>query len=83
MTPPTATEMELLTAAEAMRFLRVSRTWLYDAAKSGRVPAVRLGGPDGPVRFVRADLVAYVEAARAVWRPSDGGRLPVSHPTSR
>lgn len=65
------TEPELMTPAEAMRMLRVSRTWLYDAAKDGRLPAIRLGGPDGPVRFVRADLLAHIEQARACWRPGD------------
>ena len=52
---------------------RVSRTWLYDAAKSGRIPAIRLGGPEGPVRFVRDDLLEHIDAARAGWRPTDTG----------
>jgi len=63
--------LELLTPAEAMRLLRVSRTWLYDATKDGRIPAIRLGGPDGPVRFVKGDLLAHIDAARACWRPGD------------
>lgn len=44
--------------------LGVSRTWLYDAAKSGRIPCVRIGGPQGPVRFVREDLEAWLDEAR-------------------
>ena len=32
--------------------LQVSRTWLDDAANDGRIHTVRVGGPDGPVRFV-------------------------------
>jgi excisionase family DNA binding protein len=63
-------DVELLTATEAMRLLRVSRSWLYDAAKDGRIPAIRLGGPDGPLRFVRADLLDHIERARRAWRPN-------------
>jgi excisionase family DNA binding protein len=63
--------LELLTPAEAMRLLRVSRSWLYDAAKDGRIPAIRLGGAGGPVRFVKADLLAHIDAARASWMPGD------------
>jgi excisionase family DNA binding protein len=51
--------------------LGVSRSWLYDAAKDGRVPSIRLGGPDGPVRFVERDLVEWLERARAGWLPGD------------
>jgi hypothetical protein len=46
------------------------RTWLYNAAKSGRVPCVRLDGPGGPVRIVEGDLVEWLEAHRALRPPS-------------
>jgi predicted DNA-binding transcriptional regulator AlpA len=42
---------DLLTANQVRELLHVSRSWVYVAAKSGRIPCVRLGGPDGPVRF--------------------------------
>ena len=71
MSTDATTEPELMTPAEATRMLRVSRTWLYDAAKDGRIPAIRLGGPAGPVRFVRADLLAHIEQARACWQVGD------------
>jgi excisionase family DNA binding protein len=51
--------------------LGVSRTWLYTAAKDGRIPSVRIGGPDGPLRFVPEDLEAWLDEARAAWRPGD------------
>jgi len=51
--------------------LGVSRTWLYAAAKDGRIPSVRIGGPDGPLRFVPEDLEAWLDEARAAWRPGD------------
>jgi len=67
------TEFELLTPVEAMRLLRVSRMWLHDAAKDERIPSIRLGGPGGPVRFVRRDLEGHIELARQQWRPTQSG----------
>jgi hypothetical protein len=32
---------------------------------------VRIGGPDGPLRFVPEDLDAWLNEARAAWRPGD------------
>jgi excisionase family DNA binding protein len=61
----------LLRPAEVARVLGVSRTWLYDAAKSGRIPSIRIGGPDGPLRFVEEDIDRWLEEARAAWRPGD------------
>ena len=63
---------ELLKPADVARRLGVSRSWLYDAAKCGRVPHVRLGGADGPLRFVEADLLAWLAEARAAWSPGRG-----------
>lgn len=54
----------LLRPAEVAERLGVSRTWLYEAAKTGRIPCVRLGGADGPLRFVEADLDAWVNRSR-------------------
>jgi excisionase family DNA binding protein len=62
---------ELLKPSEVARMLGVSRTWLYEAAKGGRVPCVRLGGADGPVRFVESDLIEWLERARAGWLPGE------------
>ena len=59
----------LLKPTEVARQLGVSRSWLYAAAAEGRIPALRLGGPAGPLRFVRADLDRWLEEARAAWRP--------------
>jgi excisionase family DNA binding protein len=62
---------QLLKPTEVARRLGVSRTWLYTAAKDGRIPSVRIGGPDGPLRFVPEDLEAWLDEARAAWRPGD------------
>jgi hypothetical protein len=51
--------------------LGVSRTWLYQAAADGLVPCVRLGRPDGPVRFHPDDLANWLDRARAAWHPGD------------
>jgi predicted DNA-binding transcriptional regulator AlpA len=68
--------IELLKPAEVAASLGVSRTWLYDAAKCGRIPSIRIGGEDGPLRFVAADLRRWIDDARAAWVP---GRP--AHPT--
>ena len=64
---------DLMRPADVARKLGVSRTWLYDAARQGRIPSVRIGGPEGPVRFVERDLDEWLNAARAMWRPADSG----------
>ncbi|MFL5847073.1 MAG: helix-turn-helix transcriptional regulator [Solirubrobacteraceae bacterium] len=60
---------DLLRPAQVCRMLGVSRSWLYAAAQSGRIPCVRLGGPDGPLRFVPGDIATWIEEARAAWAP--------------
>jgi len=66
-------DRQLLRPAEVVDLLGVSRSWLYDAAKSGRIPCVRLGGPDGPVRFRARELEAWIEQSRV---PPGAARLP-------
>jgi predicted DNA-binding transcriptional regulator AlpA len=61
---------ELLRPVEVQRMLKVSRSWLYHAAREGLLPSLRLG-PDGPVRFIRADVEEFVDAARAKWQVGD------------
>jgi excisionase family DNA binding protein len=65
MTMMAAEEVKLLKPAEAVKLLNVSRGWLYAAAKDGRIPCVRLGGDDGPIRFVEADLLAHINRDRS------------------
>jgi excisionase family DNA binding protein len=62
---------DLLRPSEVAAHLGVSRTWLYAAAKTGRIPAIRVGGPEGPLRFVLEDVERWIEEARASWRPGD------------
>jgi excisionase family DNA binding protein len=72
MTDP---DVRLLKPNEVARRLGVSRSWVYEAARVGRIPCVRLGGPDGPVRFVPEDVERWLEQARLVWLP---GRRPAA-----
>ena len=69
---------QLLRPAEVIDLLGVSRSWLYDAAKAGRIPCVRLGGPDGPVRFRARELEAWIDGSRIV--PSEPRSPAQTHP---
>jgi excisionase family DNA binding protein len=55
--------------SEVAAQLGVSRSWLYDAAKTGRIPSIRIGGEDGPLRFVPEDIERWIGDARAAWTP--------------
>ena len=63
------TDVGLMKPAEVCRMLAVSRTWVYAAAADGRIPSIRLGGPDGPLRFIHADVQEWLEEQRAAWTP--------------
>jgi excisionase family DNA binding protein len=63
-------DTDLLKPTDVARRLGVSRSWVYDAAASGRIPCVRLGGPDGPLRFLADDVEAWLDRARRNWLPS-------------
>jgi len=66
----------LMRPNDVARVLAVSRAWVYEAARSGRIPSIRIGGPDGPLRFVREDIERWINDARAQWTP--GRRQPSS-----
>lgn len=51
-------EDRLLTAAEVAERLSVSREWVYQEARAGRVPHVRLGRS---IRFRWPDVQAWLE----------------------
>jgi excisionase family DNA binding protein len=61
---PDTETTDLLKPTEVAQRLKVSRSWVYDAAAAGRLPSIRLGAPDGPLRFVPADLEQWIEDAR-------------------
>lgn len=59
----------LMRPNDVARMLAVSRAWVYEAARTGRIPSVRLGGDDGPLRCVASDLEQWLADARATWHP--------------
>lgn len=68
--------MRLLTADEVAEQLRVSKAHIYDQARAGHLPHVRVGRY---VRFVQEDIDAWIGSQRvAVTRPSPttNGRTP-------
>lgn len=67
----------LLNPTELAERLSVSRAWVYDAAKVGRIPAIRIGGEDGPLRFVPEDVDRWLEEARTAGTP---GARPLAPP---
>lgn len=50
---------DLQTAPEVARQLRVSRTFVYEETRAGRLPAIRLGRS---VRYRRSDVQRYLTA---------------------
>jgi excisionase family DNA binding protein len=62
-------DTDLLKPTDVARRLGVSRSWVYDAAASGRIPCLRLGGLDGPLRFLPEDIENWLEHARRNWLP--------------
>lgn len=76
---------KLLRPNDVARLLAVSRAWVYEAARTGRIPSVRLGGEDGPLRFVASDLERWLADARDTWRPgrsSHAGEREAESPAS-
>jgi excisionase family DNA binding protein len=53
--------LHLLLVAEVAERLRTSKTWVYDAIRSGDLPAVKLGRC---VKVLEQDLAQYLEAHR-------------------
>jgi excisionase family DNA binding protein len=78
-------DLVLLKPSELASRLAVSRTWLYEAAKAGRIPSIRIGGEDGPLRFVPDDIDRWLAEARGAWLPG-GSPVATRHgdgPTER
>jgi excisionase family DNA binding protein len=60
-TPAVSLNEPLLSPAEAAGLLSVRVSWIYDAARCGRLPCVRIGRH---VRFLRSDLERWVAEQR-------------------
>jgi excisionase family DNA binding protein len=56
---------DVLTPKEAAALLKVRPSWLYEAARTGRVPYLKLGRH---LRFLRSDLEAWLVEQRVAAR---------------
>jgi predicted DNA-binding transcriptional regulator AlpA len=65
----------LIKPSDLARNLCVSRTRIYDAANTGRIPSIRIGGEEGPLRFVAEDVERWLDTAREAWKPG-GPAIP-------
>jgi predicted DNA-binding transcriptional regulator AlpA len=59
----------LLKPSDVVQCLGTSRSWVYEAAKRGDIPSIRLGSQDGPLRFVERDIETWINDARERWQP--------------
>lgn len=56
---------EILTAREAMRFLKIGRTKLWQLTKMNVLPAYRLGvGKTTSLRYKKSELMAWLDQNR-------------------
>jgi predicted DNA-binding transcriptional regulator AlpA len=57
----------LLTTAQVLDFLQIGRTKLWGLVRTGAIAAFRIGdGPNGSLRYRRADIVSWLESHRVV-----------------
>jgi predicted DNA-binding transcriptional regulator AlpA len=57
----------LLTTAQVLDFLQIGRTKLWGLVRTGAIVAFRIGdGPNGSLRYRRADIVNWLESHRVV-----------------
>jgi predicted DNA-binding transcriptional regulator AlpA len=72
-TAPSSNGEPLVTASVVARWLGVSQSWVYMKADAGVLPHRRLGGDDGPVRFVPMEIRDWLEHQRRGWLPGRNG----------
>src|SRR5438270_8546196 len=75
--------VDLLKPNDLARQLAVSRAWVYEAARTGRIPSVRIGGEDGPLRFIPEDIDRWLADARTAWSPGRGTSAEDYEPATR
>lgn len=69
--------------SDLARELCVSRTWVYEAAREGRIPSIRIGGKDGPLRFAPEDVERWLDVAREGWAPGRGSAATARGPSEQ
>lgn len=68
--------MEMLTIEEVAALLKVSKSWVYSQAQSGRLPAKKMSYR--ALRFFRKDVQAFVEGL--TYGPSEHLATPAERP---
>ena len=64
---------EILTSAEARRYLKIGRTKLWQLTKEQRIPSYRLGdSPNASLRYKRSELLRWLEKNRLTRGEMDG-----------
>jgi excisionase family DNA binding protein len=68
---------EILTSAEARRYLKIGRTKLWQLTKEQLIPSYRLGpSPNASLRYKRSELLRWLEKNRLIPEKENGnGRL--------
>ena len=62
---------DLMTTAQVLDFLQIGRTKLWGLVRAGSISAYRIGdGPNGSLRYRRADIVRWLESQRVVSMPA-------------
>jgi len=65
-----ARKEEILTSAEARRYLKIGRTKLWQLTREQVIPCYRLGSsPNASLRYKRSELLRWLEKNRLV--PTD------------
>lgn len=60
-----ATRENILTSAEARRYLKIGRTKLWQLTKEQVIPSYRLGSsPNASLRYKRSELLRWLEKNR-------------------
>ena len=53
---------EILTSRQALEFLKISRTKLWELTRNSAIPAYRIGGgKTSALRYKRSELIAWLE----------------------
>ena len=62
-----ASREEILTSAEARRYLKIGRTKLWQLTRKQQIPCYRLGpSPNASLRYKRSELLKWLEKNRLI-----------------
>jgi excisionase family DNA binding protein len=68
-----ASKEEILTSAEARRYLKIGRTKLWQLTKKQLIPSYRLGSsPNASLRYKRSELLRWLEKNRLIPKEHGG-----------